>query len=586
MFQLQAPAASCSIISYDAGWHGVVVPPHHVDASFSDKAFFTRCLLLEPNASDFSNFMHSLSSFVCFQPYLPPDDHFFSSFFSGRLRHMPHSLVYQPVKGHSLCASEHAFLLHARMESLFWLEIAAEAASMLSSKAKAALFPDAMFSKLQHMRDAPLEVRKSLQTLPSTQSGSTVPKPASVCIATCDESPRLVASGAGLVRALQACGLPVQERPWSSVGSWDAFSHVCVMQTWDYPSHVSAFSSWLQDVSLAGSIIMNDLRYIKWNLDKKYMLDLQADGVCMPRTVAMDCSDVARSTSPFGQRPGEPGDMTGQIAVVKPQVGCSALGVCQIIIGEESPVSGPVLLQEFIPSVSMGELSLIFFDGRFSHCVRKMPKAGEWRTNWKFGGRSHAERHPPSAALVPFPSISMFRLPTLSSCLCRSLPRKLSQLLPGTPSPPLRLLPPRPFGLALIASCAATKLCSWSSSSSSQFCSSTNHPVTSLTSRACFSTCAYIKAPFQVQPTIWRAPSIGACATILSHHCMSRAVSAGMFPPSKVARAMLTCTVLNVQEMNERLEIKEGCCLLHPALYFGPSISSGRTHASNCCSVQ
>jgi glutathione synthase/RimK-type ligase-like ATP-grasp enzyme len=145
---------------------------------------------------------------------------------------------------------------------------------------------------------------------------------------------------------------------------------------------------------------MNDTRYIKWNANKKYMLDLQAEGVCMPRTVAMDCSDVALSTSPFGQGPHEPGDMTGQMAVVKPQVGCSALGVCKIIIGEESPVLGPVLLQEFIPDVSKGELSLIFFDGRFSHCVRKMPKAGEWRTNWKFGGRSQAERHPPTAALV------------------------------------------------------------------------------------------------------------------------------------------------------------------------------------------
>jgi hypothetical protein len=410
VFQLEAPAASCSIISYDAGWHGVAVPQHHVDASFSDKAFFTRCLLLKPSAADFSQFMRALSSFVCFQPYLPPDDHFFASFFSGRLRHMPHSLVYHPVKGHTLCTSEHAFLLHARTESLFWLEIAAEAASSLASPAKATLFPESMFGKLQLMRDTPLEVspltpRKSLQAPPAIQNGDAVLKPANLCIATCDESPRLVASGAGLLRALQACGLPVQQRPWSSVGGWDAYSHICIMQTWDYPSHFPDFLHWLHDASLAGSIILNDTRYIKWNANKKYMLDLQSDGICMPRTVALDCSDVACSTSPFGHGPGEPGDMTGQIAVVKPQVGCSALGVCQIIIGEESPVLGPVLLQEFIPGVSEGELSLVFFDGRFSHCVRKMPKAGEWRTNWKFGGRSQAERHPPAAALVlPPPS--------------------------------------------------------------------------------------------------------------------------------------------------------------------------------------
>ncbi len=409
MFQLEAPAASCSVISYDAGWHGVAVPPHHVDASFSDRAFFTRCLLLKPSATEFSNFMNALSSFACFQPYLPPDDHFFSSFFSGRLRHMPHSLVYEPAKGHSLCASEHAFLLHARNESLFWLEIAAEAASMSSSTAKSSLFPDTMFSQLQRMRDVPLQPRPALHALPTMRDSAVAPKRASLCIATCDESPRLVASGASLLRALQACGVAVQQRPWNSAGGWDEFSHICVMQTWDYPSHFSDFLHWLQSASLAGSIVLNDTRYINWNANKKYMLDLQADGVSMPRTVAMDCSDVARSTSPFGKGPGEPGDMIGQIAVVKPQVGCSALGVSQIIIGEECPVAGPVLLQEFVPCVSKGELSLIYFDGKFSHCVRKMPKAGEWRTNWKFGGRAHAERQPPAAALVRV-TILFFRL--------------------------------------------------------------------------------------------------------------------------------------------------------------------------------
>jgi hypothetical protein len=400
VFQLQAPAASCSIISYDAGWHGALVPQHHVNASFSSSAFFTRCLLLQPCAAEFSNFMHALSSFVSFQPYLPPDDHFISSFFSGRLRHMPHSLVYQPAKGRVVSASEHAFVVHSRHESLFWLEVAAEAASMVAPVAQAILFPDTIFTMLKRLREANCEDHKAKEAPILKVDVDAEPKRANLCIATCDESPRLVASGASLLRALQGCGLPVQQRPWNSLGGWDVFSHICVMQTWDYPSHFSDFLHWLRAASLAGSVVMNDLRYIEWNANKKYMLDLQADGICMPRTVAIDCSDVACSTSPFGKGANDPGDMSGQVAVIKPQVGCSALGVSQIIIGEESPIFGPVLLQEFIPSVSKGELSLIYFDGRFSHCVRKMPKAGEWRTNWKFGGRSQAERYPPKTALV------------------------------------------------------------------------------------------------------------------------------------------------------------------------------------------
>ena len=464
VFQLQAHAASCSIISYDAGWHGALVPQHHVKASFSDKAFFTRCLLLQPCSTEFSNFMHALSSFTSFQPYLPPDDHFISSFFSGRLRHMPHSLVYEPAKDRGVCSSEHAFVVHARSDSIFWLEMAAEAASVLASPAKATLFPDTIFSALQRMQDTPTGAKQSKDALPLKSAVDAVPKHASICIATCDESPRLVASGASLLRALQNCGLPVQQRPWNTAGSWGEFSHICVMQTWDYPALFSDFLHWLGAASLAGSIVMNDMRYIEWNANKKYMLDLQADGVCMPRTVAIHCSEVARSTSPFGKGPGEPGDMTGQVAVVKPQVGCSALGVSQIIIGEESPIDGAVLLQEFVPGVSQGELSLIFFDGKFSHCVRKMPKAGEWRTNWRFGGRSQAEHHPPKAALVHSEFFKPICFSRLFSCCHRRLPKKLLRPLPDTLSLLLHPRPLLPYGLGSIASFVGTTHCSWNSS--------------------------------------------------------------------------------------------------------------------------
>jgi hypothetical protein len=181
------------------------------------------------------------------------------------------------------------------------------------------------------------------------------------------------------------------------------------MQTWDYPGRFLEFTRWLHAAPLSGAIILNDVHYIEWNANKMYLLDLQADGICIPRTVALDCSEVACRTSPFGNGAGEPGDMTGQIAVIKPQIGCSAVGVNKFIIGEESILLGPVLLQEFVPSISHGELSLIFFDGVFSHCVRKMPKAGDWRTNWRFGGRSQAERNPPRAALVMLFCVFLFQ---------------------------------------------------------------------------------------------------------------------------------------------------------------------------------
>jgi glutathione synthase/RimK-type ligase-like ATP-grasp enzyme len=50
-----------------------------------------------------------------------------------------------------------------------------------------------------------------------------------------------------------------------------------------------------------------------------------------------------------------------------------------------------VLVQEFLPEIEDGELSLVYFDGVFSHAVRKRPPKGEFRVNSRFGATRSAE---------------------------------------------------------------------------------------------------------------------------------------------------------------------------------------------------
>src|SRR4029453_16701625 len=46
-----------------------------------------------------------------------------------------------------------------------------------------------------------------------------------------------------------------------------------------------------------------------------------------------------------------------------------------------------VLVQPFLSEIqSGGELSLLFFDGAFSHAVCKRPKPGDYPVQFKFGG--------------------------------------------------------------------------------------------------------------------------------------------------------------------------------------------------------
>ena len=47
--------------------------------------------------------------------------------------------------------------------------------------------------------------------------------------------------------------------------------------------------------------------------------------------------------------------------------------------------AGDVLVQEFLPEIAEGELSMVYFDGVFSHAIRKRPPEGEFRSNSRYG---------------------------------------------------------------------------------------------------------------------------------------------------------------------------------------------------------
>ncbi len=49
----------------------------------------------------------------------------------------------------------------------------------------------------------------------------------------------------------------------------------------------------------------------------------------------------------------------------------------------------PFLLQEFIPEISDGEISIIYFSNGYSYSVKKVPKKDEYRVQFDFGGIYH-----------------------------------------------------------------------------------------------------------------------------------------------------------------------------------------------------
>jgi glutathione synthase/RimK-type ligase-like ATP-grasp enzyme len=185
-----------------------------------------------------------------------------------------------------------------------------------------------------------------------------------------------------------------------------------VRSSWDYHEAVDAYRAWLDRLEPDRAFNAPDL--IRWNLSKAHVLDLGARGAPVPRSrlVPAGPEAVARALVTLGV----------DEAVLKPAIGASGFGVERVRRGDEAAALArararkamdEVLVQEFVAGIEHGELSGVFFDGVFSHGLRRVPAAGEFRINTQYGGRMEAATLPHTIvqqmtavlALLPAPAL-------------------------------------------------------------------------------------------------------------------------------------------------------------------------------------
>jgi glutathione synthase/RimK-type ligase-like ATP-grasp enzyme len=162
-----------------------------------------------------------------------------------------------------------------------------------------------------------------------------------------------------------------------------------IRSTWDYHQALDDYRAWLD--RLDAPRVFNPPDLVRWNLDKAYLIGLGARGAPLPSSMVVDADDSALTNAL------ERLALTD--AVIKPTVGASGVGVERITRGHVPDAlarlraatrARRVLLQEFVPEVAAGELAGVFFGGTFSHGLRRVPAAEEFRVNSQFGGRMEA----------------------------------------------------------------------------------------------------------------------------------------------------------------------------------------------------
>jgi len=171
--------------------------------------------------------------------------------------------------------------------------------------------------------------------------------------------------------ALSALGMQSTWQVWNDPAvDWPALGLAILRSTWDYPGDRRAFLAWAESVPR----LANAVDVVAWNSDKRYLGDVAAAGIPV---VPSEWSD-----------PGEPVNLPTGEFVVKPSVGAGSRGVGRF--GPDAHAAARshaaalhdagrvVMVQPYLADVdTSGETALIYFDGAFSHAVRKAPMLPE-----------------------------------------------------------------------------------------------------------------------------------------------------------------------------------------------------------------
>ncbi|WP_245966220.1 ATP-grasp domain-containing protein [Sphaerisporangium album] len=153
---------------------------------------------------------------------------------------------------------------------------------------------------------------------------------------------------------------------------WASFDAAVVRSTWNYVDRRQEFVDWAHRVGRL-TRLLNPASVLERNTDKTYLRDLEAGGVPIVPTHWVGPDDDTDVSSWAGWRPGEE-------YVVKPSVSAGARDTIRTGDAAEATrqaemivATGKVaMVQPYLRMVEEeGELSLLYFGGRFSHAVRR-----------------------------------------------------------------------------------------------------------------------------------------------------------------------------------------------------------------------
>ena len=185
-------------------------------------------------------------------------------------------------------------------------------------------------------------------------------------------------------------GIKCKRVDWNdSEFDWNRCRLALFRSTWNYQDRITEFLDWLETTSKKVEFI-NSRQSVLWNLNKRYLSDLEHRGVSVVPTFFYSQEEFVSPEELFERA-------KSTDIVVKPVVSSTAKDTYRLNTNNISTFSSTLIelfrqqemmLQPFQQSVlDDGEISLIVIGGKCTHAIKKVPKSGDFRVQDDFGGR-------------------------------------------------------------------------------------------------------------------------------------------------------------------------------------------------------
>lgn len=199
---------------------------------------------------------------------------------------------------------------------------------------------------------------------------------------------------ARLATPLRAVGIEASLAGFTEELDLRGFEAATPLLAWGYHERIDFWSKRLDDLERSGLPILNPVAALRWNSRKTYLTELAEGGANIVPTAFVDeVTEPAVETA--RARFGTP------LVVVKPVVSAGAMSTVRLAPGDplEGAPRGAAMIQPYLPAiVGEGEISMLYFGGRFSHAAVKVAAAHDFRVQARMGGAARALPLPPREA--------------------------------------------------------------------------------------------------------------------------------------------------------------------------------------------